>query len=275
MRLSYEDVDSVMHLVCHTALTIIPFLAYRADIPMANSPSRFLPYVTQEVDFIFVTLALLAHRFRRRTSVMGFLETMFLYLELTVAILFYTASAAYAIRYGMAVLGVWCSLTLHANSRVYRLLSRVLRACDRVSSPSGESQSDSPRVVFVSPAELKALLCVPAKMDTSSASSYRRISFYLLAVSSPADPSVAVFSSISSQYGNSDRRFIAIDLEAYPEAAGFVDVDTGLLSLQIPSVLLINDGKVVRRLPVVDSETKSTTSVVINEANIVKFFEFN
>jgi hypothetical protein len=216
------------------------------------SSSKFIPIpgLTQEADIIAVTIALLFHRYRRSSSLAAFASTAVLYGNLAVTVLWYLSC-----------------------SRLWPLAIAVMAAL----LITNREPNISAGLTWISTAELTALTVSPkhsavgknnSKVENSITQG-RKLVFFVLMVRNRSDTLRSAFLRLAKQYGNASRRFVAIDLGQCPDAAAAVGIDVGLLSLSIPVVLEITEGKVVARLPPADA---GFGSVVMNEFNIIKYF---
>lgn len=246
--------QSIVYWAAHAGLLLAyPILrSYYPDAPL-QGPSKYLPFLTGEFDIVIVAALLVAQRFRRSCNIVEFIRTVVTYAELTVAFLLVITDLQAGAAFCIACTLVW--ITLRDSTA-----SLLARAC-------GQQVT----VQFITLAELKALLVSPRRARDAGVRA--STDFFVLFTPTECDAVVYTFSAVARQYAASTRRFVAVSIDSNPQCGDLVDLDLGVFSLQTPSVFRIKAGQVVSRLPVVNTESGSTTSVVMSAGNIATFFD--
>ena len=85
---------------------------------------------------------------------------------------------------------------------------------------------------------------------------------------------IPTFASISSRYASNNLRFGKVDVSRWPELAEKFDIDTDIGSLQLPSLLLFEDGHVSMQAPSKES-VAAKLPVTIDYAGAIAFFQLD
>ena len=216
----------------------------------ARAPSHVLaPWgLTQEFDVLFFTCILAAQRARRASSSLDVLHQALLYLQLACGALLVLTESRLAVTYSLLLVTAWVSmpapaLPLHALGFA-RLTPYELAVIGGGGAGAG-------------------LGGTPPGPSTASAPA----SQVILAAMGVGDvAAVPVSTALRGAPGVPQPLWYA-DLQAWPDLAPALQVDCGLLSLELPSVL-----QGTRRLPLKSQDGERVETVVLSSGNLRRYF---
>jgi len=191
---------------------------------------------------VFLFLAVVIYvKNRKAASFLHYLSTVFLFTKLANGFMFYWANPTYAIIYGAACIVQMVMFPEPAFSGPEKVLYF------RGPNLHTEIERDK-RIVWL-------------------------VEFY--ANWSPLCNQVApVFASISNKYALPNFQFAKLDIGRYPKEAERYNINTNPTSKQLPTLILFQNGKEIKRRPVIDLN-KRVFPFVFREENIILEMDLN
>ena len=179
------------------------------------------------------------------TTAAEFADTILFYAQLTVAALLVMTDGATAAWYAVALVAVWMLV-------------------QRPPAPL------PPAVLELTPYELQVARESPTGGSAAAGSRPRWI---VLAGWRRADYLLPEFCALATAARDAGTRFGYVDLQAFPEAAVDLGVELGPMSMQVPSVFLLEAGqaKPTKRLPYLDAEGNAK-NIKLDRKAIAIFF---
>jgi thiol-disulfide isomerase/thioredoxin len=83
------------------------------------------------------------------------------------------------------------------------------------------------------------------------------------------------FAELSAKYTLDNLKFGKVDATRFPQLAEKYRVNTSSWTKQLPTLILFQNGKEVRRRPVIDGKGNIVVKFIFSEENIVRDFELN
>ena len=258
-----------------------------------EKPSDFLGAVgiTREGEILLLAVLLLIPQWRRCETLGQFLDYAFLYGKIAVIVLLGRMDAKLAARFVAVQLFVWFIPvpSYDVRSRIEELtpaelFERVAWRDDtlRPNGPSDQSSEEEEEEEESQGSSGRARRRRRGRHAAGARPAGKgveeeKVSWLIVvtaAWSTKCRHLTPLVANLSMRFGTDRMRFGAIDVARWPQVAKPLSIDTSTTSLSIPSLLLFENGKLVRRLPQVEPSTGVATQMVrFSGEGLIQYFE--